>query len=162
MTAAPALPLPTEAVAHLRAVPTPREPAPVALLLLTDDGRLTTPRPDQLAALVTRLTAPPPAPDAEPPVVVLGRLTLREDSYLAVVDDRPVPLTAREFDVLAELARRAGRTVTREHLLREVWGTDDAGSRSVDVHVARLRAKLGAAAAQLVTVRGVGYRLDAA
>lgn len=172
MTAVPALPVtpddPWTRTTRLAAVPPAQDPLPedplpqdsppVALLVLTQDGRLSTPRPDQLAALVARMA--PPA--ADPTVLVLGRLSLREDSYLAQVDDEPVTLTAREFDVLAALARNAGRVVTRQHLMRRIWRTDDAGSRSVDVHVARLRSKLGAAARQLVTVRGVGYRLDAA
>lgn len=71
-------------------------------------------------------------------------------------------VTRREFDLLAHLSRHPGRVLTREHLLEAVWGHDDprwAAARTVDVHVARLRRKLGpAVAAALQTVRGVGYR----
>ena len=69
----------------------------------------------------------------------------------------PVSLTATEFDLLAMLLRRPGRVFTREELLSEVWGYEAAaGTRTVDVHVAQLRAKLGEHS-PLRTVRGVGY-----
>src|SRR4051812_17181027 len=73
---------------------------------------------------------------------------------------RPVELTTTEFDLLAHLLRRPGRVAPREELLAEVWGYP-AGTptRTVDVHVAQLRAKLGAAA-RVRTVRGVGYAVE--
>jgi DNA-binding response OmpR family regulator len=69
-------------------------------------------------------------------------------------------LTFREFELLRFLASEPGRVFTREELLREVWGYDFyGGTRTVDVHVRRLRAKLGPADEHLIeTVRGVGYR----
>jgi DNA-binding response OmpR family regulator len=73
----------------------------------------------------------------------------------------PVPLADREFLLLGELMRHAGRTVSKELLLSSVWGYHfDPGSNVVDVYVRRLRAKLGAGT--ITTVRGVGYRVDAA
>src|SRR5258707_1140829 len=73
----------------------------------------------------------------------------------------PVSLTATEFDLLAMLLRRPGRVFTREELLSEVWGYEAAaGTRTVDVHVAQVRAKLGDAS-PIRTVRGVGYAADA-
>ncbi|MGN6606173.1 MAG: winged helix-turn-helix domain-containing protein, partial [Jatrophihabitans sp.] len=75
-------------------------------------------------------------------------------------DGVEVPLTATEFDLLAHLLRRPGRVFTREQLLSEVWGYGAvAGTRTVDVHIAQLRAKLGAAS-PLRTVRGVGYSAE--
>jgi DNA-binding response OmpR family regulator len=72
---------------------------------------------------------------------------------------RPIPLTAREFALLLALATRRGRVLTRETLLTEVWGSDyDGGAKTVDVHVRRLRAKLGEAL-PLQTIRGAGYVL---
>ncbi len=71
----------------------------------------------------------------------------------------PVPLAEREFLLLGELMRNAGDTVSKERLLSSVWGYHfDPGSNVVDVYVRRLRAKLGADT--IVTVRGVGYRID--
>jgi len=73
----------------------------------------------------------------------------------------PIALADREFLLLGELMKHAGRTVSKERLLSSVWGYHfDPGSNVVDVYVRRLRAKLGARA--ITTVRGVGYRVDAA
>ena len=73
----------------------------------------------------------------------------------------PVALADREFLLLGELMKHAGRTVSKERLLSSVWGYHfDPGANVVDVYVRRLRAKLGAGA--ITTVRGVGYRVDAA
>jgi DNA-binding response OmpR family regulator len=72
-----------------------------------------------------------------------------------------VYLTSTEFDLLARLMARPGRVFTREELLASVWGyAAHAGSRTVDVHVAQVRAKLGEAAGMIRTVRGVGYTAD--
>jgi DNA-binding response OmpR family regulator len=77
------------------------------------------------------------------------------------VGPEPVTLTEREFLLLWELIQQAGRTVTKEHLLATVWGYKfDPGSNVIDVYVGRLRQKLGPDA--IVTVRGEGYRLNAA
>ncbi len=78
-------------------------------------------------------------------------------------DGRPVPLTRKEFDVLALLARQPGIVFRREQILAEVWGSaaSAAGGHTLDVHVASLRAKTGAPGV-VETVRGVGYRLGAA
>jgi two-component system, OmpR family, alkaline phosphatase synthesis response regulator PhoP len=76
------------------------------------------------------------------------------------VDDRPVELTAIEFDLLKALAENRGRVLTREQLLEKVWGGEYFGEmRVVDVHLGHVRQKLGAPDF-LVTVRGVGYRFD--
>ena len=76
------------------------------------------------------------------------------------VEEREVSLTRKEFDLLVELVRQRGRVLTRERLLETVWGYDFPGeTRTVDVHVRRLRQKLGAPVdARLETVVGVGYR----
>jgi DNA-binding response OmpR family regulator len=72
---------------------------------------------------------------------------------------RPVPLTAKEFALLAYLFERRGSVLSREHLVARVWGMQyDGGSRTVDVHVRRLRLKLGSAL-KIETVRGDGYKL---
>ena len=76
------------------------------------------------------------------------------------VHDQEIGLTRKEFDLLVELVRQRGRVLTRERLLETVWGYDFPGeTRTVDVHVRRLRQKLGAPVdARLETVVGVGYR----
>jgi DNA-binding response OmpR family regulator len=92
--------------------------------------------------------------------IVVGSLRIdprRRDAY---VDDRNLELRAREFDLLAALARDPGVVLTRDALLEDVWGTDFPGeTRTVDVHVAEVRKKLGDDGPQIETVRGVGYRL---
>jgi two-component system alkaline phosphatase synthesis response regulator PhoP len=76
------------------------------------------------------------------------------------VGNRRVDLRAREFDLLAALARDPGVVLTRDALLEDVWGTDFPGeTRTVDVHVAEVRKKLGDDGPQVETVRGIGYRL---
>jgi DNA-binding response OmpR family regulator len=92
--------------------------------------------------------------------VRLGPLALDTDAYRATVQGRPLDLTFKEFELLRFLAERAGRVFTRPALLREVWGYDFyGGTRTVDVHIRRLRAKLGPEFESLIeTVRGVGYR----
>jgi DNA-binding response OmpR family regulator len=90
----------------------------------------------------------------------LGPMTLDVDTYRVTVAGKPLDLTFKEFEVLRFLASHAGRVFTRPTLLREVWGYDFyGGTRTVDVHVRRLRAKLGPEHEDLIeTVRGVGYR----
>ncbi|HZP90336.1 MAG TPA: response regulator transcription factor [Actinomycetota bacterium] len=90
----------------------------------------------------------------------LGPMTLDADSYRVTVAGRALDLTYKEFELLRFLASRPGRVFTRPALLREVWGYQFyGGTRTVDVHIRRLRAKLGPEHESLIeTVRGVGYR----
>ncbi len=92
--------------------------------------------------------------------VRLGPLVLDTETFRVTVDGRPLDLTFKEFELLRFLASRPGRVFTRPALLREVWGYDFyGGTRTVDVHIRRLRAKLGPEHEHLIeTVRGVGYR----
>jgi DNA-binding response OmpR family regulator len=96
----------------------------------------------------------------DPAVIRLGPLSLDTDAYRATVHGRALDLTYKEFELLRYLAERPGRVFTRPTLLREVWGYDFyGGTRTVDVHIRRLRAKLGPELESLIeTVRGVGYR----
>jgi DNA-binding response OmpR family regulator len=90
----------------------------------------------------------------------LGPLALDTETYRVTAGGRPLDLTYKEFELLRFLASKPGRVFTRPALLREVWGYDFyGGTRTVDVHVRRLRAKLGPEHEHLIeTVRGVGYR----
>ena len=92
--------------------------------------------------------------------VVLGELVIDEVTYTVRLRGRPLDLTYMEFELLKYLAQHAGRVFTRAQLLAEVWGYDFfGGTRTVDVHVRRLRAKLGPEHEQLIgTVRNVGYK----
>jgi DNA-binding response OmpR family regulator len=89
-----------------------------------------------------------------------GELTIDEGTYTARLRGRVLDLTFKEFELLKYLAQHPGRVFTRAQLLQEVWGYDYfGGTRTVDVHVRRLRAKLGAEYESLIgTVRNVGYR----
>ncbi|MGE5580143.1 MAG: response regulator transcription factor [Bacillota bacterium] len=97
--------------------------------------------------------------------LVVGSLTIDEGTRDATVAGVPLSLTAKEFDLLAYLARRPGWTFTRDDLLESVWGYDFAGdTRTVDVHISRLRQKLdrapqGSDTPTIETMRSVGYRL---
>jgi DNA-binding response OmpR family regulator len=97
----------------------------------------------------------------EPIVLKVGDLTVNPENYQVYVRGRPLDLTYKEFELLKFLAQRPGRVCDRDLLLREVWGYDYyGGTRTVDVHIRRLRAKLGAEHEALIeTIRNVGYRL---
>lgn len=105
--------------------------------------------------------AAPPGSDA----ALIERVGLRIDTTARTVElaGTSVPLTAREFDLLAYLARRPGRVFSREELLRAVWGWSHGDLSTVTVHVRRLREKIevdAAAPRRIVTVWGYGYRFD--
>jgi two-component system, OmpR family, response regulator RegX3 len=119
-------------------------------------------KPFGLRELVARIRAVHRRVDGRhesPDVLAAGRITIDLRAHRVEVDGSEVGLTTKEFDLLAALARNAGAVVTREQLLRDVWRTSWLGSaKTIDVHVASLRRKLGDA--DLVeTVRGVGLRL---
>jgi DNA-binding response OmpR family regulator len=95
-----------------------------------------------------------------PELVEYGELVLNVETYQAVIARRPLDLTYMEYELLRFLAQHPGKVFTRETLLNRVWGYEYyGGARTVDVHVRRLRAKLGEEHANLIqTVRSVGYR----
>ncbi|MFJ7207961.1 response regulator transcription factor [Streptomyces sp. NPDC098789] len=101
------------------------------------------------------------APAGTPAVVRFGRVSIELPTRRVCVDDADVPLTRKEFDLLALLAQRPGVVFRREQIISEVWRTSWEGTgRTLEVHVASLRSKL-AMPALIETVRGVGYRLVA-
>ena len=99
-----------------------------------------------------------------PELVEYGPLVLNLETYQAAVGGRPLDLTYMEYELLKFLATHPGKVFTRETLLSRVWGYEYyGGARTVDVHVRRLRAKLGEEQANLIsTVRSVGYRFGQA
>jgi DNA-binding response OmpR family regulator len=95
-------------------------------------------------------------------IVQAGRVAIDAGRREIRIDDRPVEFTAKEFDLLRFLAERPGLAQSRQQILDGVWGYDWYGDvRTVDVHIAQVRKKLGAACT-ITTVRGVGYRLESA
>jgi len=98
--------------------------------------------------------------DPEAHIIRSGEVVVDEATYTAKLGRRVLDLTFKEFELLKYLVQHPGRVFTREQLLQEVWGYDYfGGTRTVDVHVRRLRAKLGPENESLIgTVRNVGYR----
>jgi DNA-binding response OmpR family regulator len=94
-------------------------------------------------------------------LISTGALSIDASTYAAKLKGHPLDLTYKEFELLKFLAQHPGRVFTRDQLLREVWGYDYfGGHRTVDVHVRRLRAKLGSEYESMIgTVRQVGYKL---
>jgi two-component system response regulator RegX3 len=110
-----------------------------------------------------RRTAQPPEADAT--ALEAGPVRMDVDRHVVTVSGEPVALPLKEFELLELLLRNAGRVLTRAQLIDRVWGADYVGdTKTLDVHVKRLRSKIEARPAQpelIVTVRGLGYKLDA-
>ncbi|MFC6286382.1 winged helix-turn-helix domain-containing protein [Nocardioides sp. GCM10027113] len=129
-----------------------------------DDVVLHTCGPAELEAriklAVGRLAAQRVAEDPDAHVIRTGEVVVDDATYTAKIGGRVLDLTFKEFELLKYLAQHPGRVFTRQQLLQEVWGYDYfGGTRTVDVHVRRLRAKLGPEHETLIgTVRNVGYR----
>jgi two-component system, OmpR family, response regulator RegX3 len=120
----------------------------------------------RIRAILRRAVAPPAAEQAAPPgPIAVGDLEVDVAARRAHLGDEELQLSRKEFDLLAELIRNAGRVVTREQLMDRVWDENWFGStKTLDVHVRWLRQKLGDDPADpryLHTVRGVGFRFTA-
>ena len=125
-----------------------------------DDVLLETAGPAEVDARI-RLVIGRMAQDKSSSKIQASGVVIDEASYSAKVHGRPLDLTFKEFELLRFLATHPSRVFTREQLLSEVWGYDYfGGTRTVDVHVRRLRAKLGDLESLIGTVRNVGYRFN--
>jgi DNA-binding response OmpR family regulator len=96
-------------------------------------------------------------------VLKAGSVSLDRARHVVELAGTPVALTPREFDLLEALLQAGGRALSREFLLERVWGygrASEVETRTVDVHVRRLRAKLGAEGRRILTVKGLGYRIE--
>jgi DNA-binding response OmpR family regulator len=116
----------------------------------------------ELLARVRALQRRPRGVDA--PVIQRGRLALDPVRREVSLDERPVALTATEYNILELLMRRSPAVVDRKAIAEHAWRdeTDPLGSNAIDVQLSRLRAKLPSAGIRIVTVRGAGYRLEEA
>ena len=150
-------------------VDSPAEAQPPALTLtvnipLTDDGL--SPEAHKLIEAVRELVEMSSGEVDTTPVVETApdgtgiEVRLLTATRQVVVDDQELPLTRLEFDLLLFLADHPRRVFTRAQLLAGVWGYEHTGERTVDVHVRRLRVKLGNQVPLITTVYGVGYRLS--
>lgn len=93
----------------------------------------------------------------------VGNLEVDEAKHQVRVNRNPIDLTVKEFDLLCALMNASGRVLNREQILESVWGyanAVDIESRTVDVHIRRLREKLGSEHKRIVTIKGVGYRFE--
>lgn len=116
--------------------------------------------PEELTARVSaRLRRP--TMQREEDAIVIDAIRIEPDARVVFVDDQAIDLTKVEFEILLHLARRMGSAVSRAALVDSALDPDRAGTeRTLDVHVSRLRKKLGDASAQVATVWGIGYRLE--
>ncbi|QLQ14851.1 MAG: response regulator transcription factor [Micropruina sp.] len=142
------------------------------LLLVLSEGGFAAVTPEWGVADVVLETAGPAELDARirllmgnnpaEGVISAGGITIDEQAYSAVLEGEPLDLTYTEFELLKYLVQHPGRVFSREQLLADVWGYDYyGGTRTVDVHIRRLRAKLGTEHESLIgTVRNVGYRFS--
>ena len=140
------------------------EPDRIRGLSLGADDYLTKPfSPQELVlrvgAILRRVASAPPAP-ADGDVLTVGTLRIDRAAMTVDVEGRRVELTPTEFKLLLTLADRRGRVQPRGRLLEQVWeSVPDVQTRTVDMHVQRLRAKLGPAGHLIETIRGFGYRM---
>jgi two-component system phosphate regulon response regulator PhoB len=154
----------TREVAVLMLTARREEPDRIRGLSLGADDYLTKPfSPQELVlrvgAILRRVGA---AQATHGSVLALGALEIDTAAHVVRVSGEPVELTPTEFRLLLLLAERRGRVQARTHLLESVWdAAPDIQTRTVDMHVQRLRAKLGEAGDMVETVRGFGYRLRA-
>jgi len=150
------------------------------IVVITTEGGLSAINPDWQIADVILDTAGPAEVDARIRIVISkdaltqlaknpsskeirsGEVVIDEDSYTAKIKGRTLDLTFKEFELLKYLAQHPGRVFSRSQLLQEIWGYDYfGGSRTVDVHIRRLRSKLGPEFESVIdTVRNVGYRFS--
>ena len=127
-----------------------------------DDVLLNTAGPAEVDVRL-RLAMAPASASAGDPLIQTGNIVIDEAGYSAKLNGAQLDLTYTEFELLKYLAQHPGRVFSRQQLLSDVWGYDYyGGTRTVDVHVRRLRAKLGPEYESVIgTVRNVGYRFVA-
>lgn len=93
-------------------------------------------------------------------ILTEGKIRMDDYAHMVTVDGKEVKLTLKEYDLLRLMMTHPGKALSRTELLTTVWGGFVGETRTVDVHIGTLRAKLGSEAARIKTVRGIGYRLE--
>ena len=154
----------TRDVAVLMLTARKEEPDRVRGLTLGADDYLTKPfSPAELVLRVGAILRRVGAAAGGADTLVIGPITIDRAAHAVAVDGQALDLTATEYKLLLTLAERRGRVQARTQLLQSVWdAAPDIQTRTVDMHVQRLRAKLGAAGALIETVRGFGYKIKGA
>ena len=136
----------------------------VGLELGADDYVTKPYSPRELVARIRAVLRRGTEPDLAPTTLEAGRVRMDVERHVVTVDGKPQRLPLKEFELLELFLRNPGRVLTRGQLIDRVWGSDYVGdTKTLDVHVKRLRAKLEpdpSHPAMLVTVRGLGYKLD--
>ena len=120
------------------------------------------PKPFRMMELISRIRARlRRAEDQSAEEYRLGNLYVCPSRHVVTVDQEPVSLTLKEYEMLCLLLKNSGIVLSRTQLLNQIWGYEfDGESRTVDVHIRTLRQKLGSAGELVETVRGVGYKID--
>ena len=120
-------------------------------------------KPFGVMEMVARIKAVPRRTEkgASSNQLTVGQIVLKEKEHIVLTDGNQVELTHQEFEMLRLFMQNPGIVLSRDALMRDIWGVDYMGeTRTVDMHIKTLRQKLGTAGSQIKTVIGVGYRLE--
>jgi phosphate regulon transcriptional regulator PhoB len=154
----------TESIPIIMLTAKAQETDKVIGLELGADDYVTKPfSPRELIARVKAILRRGHEKEKMPEILAIGKLKLDLSKIMVFVQDKPVELTSKEFELLKTLIAAKGRVLSRDYLLDTIWGFDKAAeiqTRTVDVHIRTLRRKLKAEAKRIITVKNYGYRFE--